>query len=43
MDNEFNLKKLQEVSSIVMFIYLWSLTKEDHNNKNNHNEEEEGY
>jgi len=43
MNNEFNLTKLQEVSSIVMFIYLWSLNKDSHDKKNNQNNEEEGY
>lgn len=41
MNTEFNLEQLQEASSIVMFIYLYALTKESHN-KNNQNEEE-GY
>jgi len=41
MNNEFNLKKIQEVSTIVMFIYLWCLTKENHDKQNN--DDEEGY
>ena len=43
MNNEFNLKKLQDASTIVMFIYLWCLTKENHDKKNNQNNDEEGY
>jgi hypothetical protein len=35
MKNEFDLTKLQEVSSIIMFIYLLVLTKETHDNNNN--------